>query len=56
METSDDIIDSALGVVSNSIDNFDTTLGKMPLYKAGHNAGGFMSRLIDNFVDKLPIP
>lgn len=55
METSNDIIDSTLDVVSTSMNNFDTTLGKLPLYKAGHNTGGFLSRLIDKVVDALPL-
>lgn len=55
METSDDIIDTTLGVVSSSMSTFDSTLGKVPIYQAGHNAGGLISRLIDRFVDALPL-
>lgn len=51
MENSNDIIDSTLEVVNNSINNFDTALGKVPLYQAGHNIGGGISRLIDRLVD-----
>ncbi|HLT32326.1 MAG TPA: hypothetical protein VKZ98_00920 [Aquaticitalea sp.] len=56
METSDNIIDSTLDVVGDSMNTFDNTLGKVPLYKAGHNVGGAISRFIDRFVDHLPIP
>ncbi len=55
METTDDIIDSTLNVVESSMSNFDSTLGKVPVYRAGHNAGGFISRLIDKLVDSIPI-
>lgn len=55
MEKSDDIIDSTLEVVSNSMSTFDTTLGKIPLYKAGHNLGGTLSRFIDSIVEMIPI-
>lgn len=55
METSDDIIDSTLDVVTNSMNTFDSTLGKVPLYQAGHNVGGAISSLIDRLVNRLPI-
>lgn len=51
MENSNDILDSTLEVVNNSINNFDTALGKVPIYHAGHNVGGAISRLIDRMVD-----
>lgn len=55
METSDDIIDSTLDIVGNSMNNFDSALGKVPIYKAGHNTGGLISRLIDRIVDAIPL-
>lgn len=54
MENTDDIIDSTLNVVSNSITNFDNVLGHVPLYKSGHNIGAAMSKLIDSVVDIIP--
>ena len=54
MET-DDIIDTTLDVVGSSMSNFDSTLGKVPIYKAGHNLGGIISRLIDKLVDSVPL-
>lgn len=51
MENSNDIIDTTLDVVNNSINNFDHALGKVPLYQAGHNVGSAISRLIDRMVD-----
>lgn len=54
MENSNDIIDTTLDVVSNSINNFDNALGKVPLYQAGHNIGTAISRLIDKMVDAFP--
>lgn len=54
MENSNDIIDTTLDVVTNSINNFDHTLGKVPIYQAGHNVGGAISRLIDKIVDGIP--
>lgn len=55
MKNSNDIIDSTLDVVNTSISNFDDALGNVPLYQAGHNVGGAISRLIDRIVDGLPI-
>lgn len=55
MEDTDDILDSTLNVVNNSITNFDNVLGHVPLYKGGHEVGGAISRLIDSIVDILPI-
>ena len=55
MDNTNDILDSTLGVVSNSLDNFDSTLGKIPIYKAGHNLGGFISSIIDKMVDVIPM-
>lgn len=55
METSNDIIDNTLEVMSNSLDNFDSTLGKVPIFKAGHNLGSAISNFIDGFVNKLPL-
>lgn len=55
MENTDDIIDTTLDVVGSSMNNFDNTLGKVPIYKSGHNLGGFISRMIDNFVDSIPL-
>lgn len=54
MENTDDILDSTLNVVSNSISNFDSVLGHVPLYKSGHNIGAALSKLIDTIVDILP--
>lgn len=55
METSDDIIDTTLDVVGNSMSNFDSALGKVPIYKAGHNLGGAISRFIDKMIDTIPL-
>lgn len=54
MENTDDILDSTLNVVSNSITNFDNVLGRVPLYKSGHNIGAAMSKFIDSVVDIIP--
>lgn len=54
MENTDDIVDSTLNVVSNSITNFDNVLGHVPLYKSGHQVGGAISKLIDRIVDTIP--
>ncbi|MBA6153610.1 hypothetical protein [Gelidibacter maritimus] len=54
MEDNNDIVDSTLNVVSNSITNFDNVLGHIPLYKSGHNIGGAISKLIDSVVDVIP--
>lgn len=54
MEDTNDIVDSTLNVVSNSITNFDNVLGHIPLYKSGHNIGGAISKLIDSIVDVIP--
>lgn len=54
MENTDDIVDSTLNVVSNSITNFDNVLGHVPLYKSGHQVGGALSKLIDRLVDTIP--
>lgn len=54
MENTDDILDSTLNVVSNSITNFDNVLGHVPLYRSGHNIGASMSKLIDSVVDIIP--
>ncbi|MBO3097877.1 hypothetical protein [Gelidibacter pelagius] len=54
MEDTNDIVDSTLNVVSNSITNFDNVLGHVPLYKSGHNIGGAISKLIDSIVDVIP--
>lgn len=54
MEDTDDIVDSTLNVVSNSITNFDNVLGNVPLYKSGHQLGGALSKLIDRIVDAIP--
>ncbi|WP_157491954.1 hypothetical protein [Gelidibacter mesophilus] len=54
MEDTNDIVDSTLNVVSNSINNFDNVLGHVPLYKSGHNIGGAISKLIDSIVDVIP--
>ncbi len=55
METSDDIIDTTLELVSTSMKNFDSTLGKVPIYESGHNFGAFLSRLIDQLVNTIPV-
>ena len=55
MDDTNDILDSTLNVVSNSITNFDNVLGHVPLYKSGHNLGNSISRLIDGIVDLIPI-
>lgn len=54
MENTDDIVDSTLNVVSNSINNFDNVLGHVPLYKGGHKLGSSISRFIDGLVDAIP--
>ena len=54
MEDTNDIVDSTLNVVSNSITNFDNVLGHVPLYKSGHKIGGAISKLIDSIVDVIP--
>ncbi|MCK7590085.1 hypothetical protein M0G43_05840 [Subsaxibacter sp. CAU 1640] len=54
MDNSNNIIDSSLEVAHSTLDNFDSTLGKIPIYKAGHNLGGFISGLIDKMVDMVP--
>lgn len=54
MEDTNDILDSTLNVVSNSITNFDNVLGHVPLYKGGHKVGGSISNLIDTLVDFIP--
>lgn len=54
MENTNDIVDSTLNVVSNSITNFDNVLGHVPLYKSGHNIGSAISKLIDSIVDVIP--
>lgn len=54
MDKTDDILDSTLNVVNNSITNFDNVLGHVPLYKTGHDVGGSLSRLIDSIVDSIP--
>ncbi|MGC1631079.1 MAG: hypothetical protein WA749_03100 [Gelidibacter sp.] len=55
MDDTNDILDSTLNVVSNSITNFDNVLGHVPLYKSGHRLGGAISDLIDTIVDIIPI-
>ncbi len=55
MDNTNDILDSTLNVVSNSITNFDNVLGHVPLYKSGHKVGGALSNLIDTIVDSIPI-
>lgn len=55
MEDTNDILDSTLNVVSNSITNFDNVLGHVPLYKSGHKLGDAISKLIDSAVDLIPI-
>lgn len=55
MDNTNDILDSTLNVVSNSITNFDTVLGHVPLYKSGHKLGSAISNLIDTIVDIIPI-
>ena len=55
METSDDIIDTTLDVVGSSMTNFDSALGKVPIYQAGHNFGGAISRMIDRIVDTISL-
>lgn len=55
MEDTDDLLDSTLNVVNNSITNFDNVLGHVPLYKGGHKIGDALSRFIDTVVDAIPI-
>ncbi|MEO5789672.1 MAG: hypothetical protein ACOH2D_08615 [Gelidibacter sp.] len=55
MDDTNDIVDSTLNVVSNSITNFDNVLGHVSLYKSGHKLGGAISNLIDRIVDIIPI-
>ena len=55
MDDTNDIVDSTLNVVSNSITNFDNVLGHVSLYKSGHKLGGAISNLIDTIVDIIPI-
>lgn len=54
MDNNEDLVDSTLNVVSNSINNFDNVLGHVPLYKSGHALGGKMSQLIDSVIDLIP--
>ena len=55
MDDTNDILDTTLNVVSNSITNFDNVLGHVPLYKSGHKLGSSISDLIDSIVDLIPI-
>lgn len=55
MEEDKDIIGNTLNVMSESIGTFDNTLGKLPIYKSGHNLGGAISRFIDSIVDSIPM-
>lgn len=55
MKESDDIIDSTLDVVSSSMSTFDSTLGKIAIYQAGHNLGGVISGIIDKIVGVIPM-
>ncbi len=54
METTDDIIDNTLEVVGSTMNTFDTSLGKVPIYKSGHKLGSFISRIIDDMVEAIP--
>jgi hypothetical protein len=55
MKEDNDIVDNTLNIMSESIGTFDNTLGKLPIYKSGHNLGAVISRLIDTIVDSLPL-
>ncbi len=55
MEEDNNLVNNTLNVMSESIGAFDTTLGKIPIYKSGHNVGALISRLIDSIVDSIPI-
>ena len=56
MEENNDIVENTLNIMSDTIGSFDNTLGKVPVYKSGHNIGGLISRMIDRIVDAIPIP
>lgn len=53
METSENIIDSTLDVVGNSMNTIDTAFGKIPVYKSGHFVGGKISKWIDSLIDNF---
>ncbi|MGJ8593595.1 MAG: hypothetical protein ACSHXF_13670 [Aquaticitalea sp.] len=55
MEQDNNIVDNTLNIMSESIGTFDNTLGNVPIYKSGHDLGGWISRMIDAVVDGLPI-
>jgi hypothetical protein len=55
MEEDNDLVNNTLNIMSESIGTFDNTLGKIPIYKSGHNLGDVISRLIDSMVDSIPI-
>jgi hypothetical protein len=55
MEEDNDLVNNTLNIMSESIGTFDNTLGKIPIYKSGHNLGAVISRLIDSMVDSIPI-
>lgn len=50
----ENIVDSTLDLMSDAIGAFDHTLGKTPIYKSGHNLGGFISQFINKVVDAIP--
>jgi len=54
MENSNNIIESTLEVAHSTFENIDSTLGKIPVYKAGHNVGGMVSSFIDKLANMLP--
>lgn len=54
MDNKDNLIDSTLSVVNDTLTNFDNTLGNVPIYKSGHDLGAVISRFIDRIVDIIP--
>ena len=50
----ENIIDNTLNLMSDTIGAFDNTLGKVPLYKSGHDVGSALSKFIDKLVDTIP--
>ena len=51
MENSENIIDSTLNAVGNSMASIDSAFEKIPIYKSGHHVGGKISQWIDRLVD-----
>ncbi|MEO6347618.1 MAG: hypothetical protein ABIO60_06880 [Aquaticitalea sp.] len=53
MKTTETIIDTTLAAVGNSMNTIDSTFERIPVYKAGHMAGGAISKWIDRLVDEF---